>query len=125
MKSNKKGYNWPDLPDGAKIFPGCEMPLLQSPAIDMYDTDDERVLLIDLPGSRTLEYIHLKQSGTCLIIGGNVVREYDAEVVEWHWNERFNGPFQRIVPIPFPFSANDITCFFQNGILEIRIAKGT
>lgn len=85
------------------------------PLIDIYLTDEEVLVIVDLPGYRK-EEIQLSVSGTKLLIKGNNHRAMPGEPLQ---QERYHGAFERIIELPEPTYPNLIHAKFHNGLLFI------
>ncbi|WP_163538700.1 Hsp20/alpha crystallin family protein [Gracilibacillus sp. YIM 98692] len=132
MKRNSGKFSWSKLPDEAKDVLGEEfwsdfqnLFPKNGPNVDLYETQTEGTLLLDLPGLHSIEDIDLKKNGTNLIITGNIpdltpkTKDKPKQII----NERFTGPFERSIPIPFSFSTQHVSAKYMNGLLEIRLGK--
>src|SRR5690606_15801695 len=95
----------------------------KGPLIDLYETADGGIILVELPGLPAIHDIKMKQSGMNLILIGNIPSFVPEGNVKNSINERFTGPFERRIPIPFAFSAQDVTARYENGLLEIKLRK--
>lgn len=85
------------------------------PAIDLYMTDLEIILLADLAGYRK-EHLHVSVSGTKLLLKGTMPALIPVKPIH---QERRSGDFQRIVELPEPASSSEIRAKFENGLLMV------
>lgn len=91
------------------------------PVLDAYEIDGRMVLRLELPG--------LQRADVALSVGENLVvvkgeREFRAEPgATVLAKERFYGPFERWVPLPFRVKAEVADARFQDGVLEVRLER--
>ena len=95
------------------------------PLIDILEGEEEVVVVIELPGV-TKENMELGLSGNILTIKGKV-NPVNPQLTIRH-TERFNGDFQRQIPLPDTVSPNQLSAKFWNGLLFVsyqrKIEKG-
>lgn len=93
-----------------------------APPLDIYETKDDLVVAVELPGVREKD-VQLSLVGDTLSLRG--VRQPDAEVREenYHRIERWSGPFERHVQLPIPVQADRVRASYRDGVLEIRLPK--
>ena len=92
------------------------------PALDVWETDDELVLAVDLPGIDE-ENVTIEVDDGVLTVTGQ--RERTAEVKQEHFArfERRYGTFSRSVTLPAGIAEGDIKAAFKAGVLEIHVPK--
>ena len=93
-----------------------------SPAIDMYQTDNEVVVKAALPGFKPDE-VQINVTGEVLTIRGEVKHEEEKKDKSWHIHEQRWGSFERSVRLPTGVIADKAKAEFQNGILTITLPK--
>jgi HSP20 family protein len=93
-----------------------------SPAIDMYQTDNEVVVKAALPGLRADE-VQINVTGDILTLRGEVKHEEEKKDKSWHIREHRWGSFERSVRLPTGVIADKAQADFQNGILTITLPK--
>lgn len=93
-----------------------------APPIDVYETRDQLVVAVELPGVEEKE-IHLSMTGDVLSLRGQ--RGITAQVPQenYHRIERWSGTFERHVQLPIPVQADKIRASYRDGVLEIRLPK--
>jgi len=93
-----------------------------APPIDVYETREQLVVAVELPGVREKD-IHLSMTGDVLSLRGQ--RSIAAEVPQesYHRIERWSGTFERHVQLPIPVQADKIRANYRDGVLEIRLPK--
>jgi HSP20 family protein len=90
------------------------------PRTDIYLTDLQVIILIELPGFRK-EDVQLFVSGNQLVIKGNC--KLPIIPVITIQNERMYGEFQRTVELPEPTEGKNITARFDNGLLILSYIR--
>ena len=92
------------------------------PAVDMYQTDDEVVVRVALPGFKADE-VHINVTGDVLTLRGEMKREEENQDKAWHIREHRSGSFERSIPLPTDVRADQANADFENGILSITLPK--
>ncbi len=95
---------------------------LSSPAIDMYQTDDEVVVKAALPGFKA-DDVQINVTGEVLSIRGELKHEEEKKDKAWHIREHRCGSFERSVALPTDVVADKAQADFDNGILTITLPK--
>ncbi|XJZ25735.1 Hsp20/alpha crystallin family protein [Bacillota bacterium Lsc_1132] len=85
------------------------------PLIDLYMTELEIIVLVDLAGYKK-ENLHVSVSGTKLLLKGTFPSLIPVKPIH---QERQSGDFQRIIELPEPASSNEIRAKFENGLLMV------
>jgi HSP20 family protein len=90
-----------------------------NPAVDVIETEESWVLLVDLPGVER-EGLQVRLDGTRLTISGDKpsLRSGRARV-----SERESGPFSRDFLLPFQVNAEGIKAKLENGVLEVTLPR--
>jgi HSP20 family protein len=90
------------------------------PRTDIYLTDSQVIILIELPGFRK-EDVQLFVSGNQLVVKGNC--KLPMIPVVTIQNERMYGEFQRTIELPEPTEGKNIKARFDNGLLILSYMK--
>ena len=94
-----------------------------TPRADLYETSEEFVVTLELPGVER-EEIEIVVEGLYLSLSG-VRPEPPAEgCMRWHQMEIAHGPFERVVALPQEADTERITAIYEDGFLTIRIPRG-
>ena len=93
-----------------------------TPAMDMYQTDDEIVVKASLPGIKADE-VQINITGDVLTLKGEVKHEEEKNDKAWHIREQRWGSFQRSVALPTNVVSDKAKAEFENGILVITLPK--
>ena len=95
---------------------------LSAPAVDMYQTDDEVVVKVALPGFKADE-VQINVTGDVLTLRGELKREEDKKDKAWHIREHRWSSFERSIALPTAVTADRANADFENGILTITLPK--
>lgn len=94
----------------------------QYPPVNVYQQDEDYLLVVELPGMRADE-VELTVSGGILTMKG---MRRDPEGIaddRFRRRERFRGPWQRSLSLPEGIEEERLSAEFANGILKIRLPK--
>jgi HSP20 family protein len=91
------------------------------PAIELYETKDDLVATVELPGMNEKD-IQLSITGDVLTIKGErAVTSSEHENV--YRSERWYGKFERSLPLPIPVQASKVKATYRDGVLTINLPK--
>ena len=93
-----------------------------SPAIDMYQTDNEVIVKAAVPGLKADE-VQINVTGDVLTIKGESKHEEEKKNQSWHIREQRWGAFERSVTLPTGVIPDRAKADFENGILTITLPK--
>jgi HSP20 family protein len=93
-----------------------------SPAIDMYQTDNDVVVKVALPGFKA-DDVQINVTGDLLTIRGEMKHEEEQKDKSWHIREHRWGSFERSVSLPTNVVSDKAQAEFDNGILTITLPK--
>jgi HSP20 family protein len=93
-----------------------------SPAIDMYQTDNDVVVKAALPGIKA-EEVQINVTGDILTLRGEMKHEEEKKDRSWHIREQRWGAFERSVRLPTTVLSEKAKADFDNGILTITLPK--
>lgn len=96
---------------------------IQGPRIDLYDTDEEVIMEVELPGVASPDQFHLRLHKDVLFISGKLERCHSVEEERLIQSERFVGCFQRKIKIPVQICSAEIKAQFRHGLLTVRLRK--
>ena len=106
---------WPDSGRQSQLFSGW------TPALDLYQNNDNFVAIVELPGMRKEDIEISLQDGT-LIIGGERKEETGQENAAAR-TERFTGKFRRSITLPTRVDVNKVSATYKDGILTVTLPK--
>jgi HSP20 family protein len=95
---------------------------LWSPAADVYETSDEVILSVELPGVR-LEDVHLEALDGKLRVSGVRRADERVEPKQFVRMERIYGNFSRDFPVPASLDSSRIKATLKSGILRVVAPK--
>ena len=99
----------------AQLFSGW------TPALDLYQTNDDIVALIELPGMRK-EDIEISLHDGMLTISGER-KDETPEGEKTARTERFVGKFRRSISLPTRVDANKVNATYKDGLLTVTLPK--
>lgn len=91
-----------------------------SPALDLYQNNDNLVAQIELPGMRK-EDIEISLHDGTLTIAGERKIESNRENVQR--SERYVGKFRRTITLPTRVEPNNVSASYRDGILTVTLPK--
>ena len=97
-----------------------------APAIDVYETKDDLVITVELPGVKEKD-VHLSVVGDVLSLRGQRIQEGEIREENYHRIEhrieRWSGNFERHVQLPIPVQTDKVHATYRDGVLEVRLPK--
>ena len=93
-----------------------------SPAVDIYETENELVLKADLPDVETQD-VNVRVENQTLTLSGHRKFEKNDAVKGYHRIERSYGNFTRSFAVPNTFDTENIAASFKNGVLTVKLPK--
>jgi HSP20 family protein len=102
--------------------PSAMMERAWAPPVDMYETKNEIVLAVELPGLNEKD-IRLSITGDLLTIQGE--RQWSDETREaGHCRqERWFGKFERAISLPIPVETGQVKATYRDGVLTVKLPK--
>ncbi len=98
---------------------GCYMPV-----VDILESKGYVVVRAELPGVNR-EDITIEIEGDVLLLRGERKFEKEVEHENYHRMECSYGTFQRAFTLPELIRKEEVTAQFEQGVLEIRMPKGS
>ena len=92
------------------------------PAVDLVETADEVLVLVNLPGVDP-DSIDLQVVGNMLTINGETPKCDAGEDETAHLSERGCGPFSRSLPMPVSVNPESVSAEVNQGVLTIKLSK--
>jgi HSP20 family protein len=93
-----------------------------SPAVDIYETENELVLKADLPDIDS-KSIDVRVENQTLTLRGERKFEKDENVKGYHRIERSYGEFVRSFAVPSTVDTERVQADYKNGVLTITLPK--
>ena len=110
-----EGPFWPNTGRQAQLFNGW------TPALDLYQTNDDVVAVIEIPGMRKEDIEISLQDGVLTIAGERKGESADGD--KNARTERFVGKFRRSVSLPTRVDVNKVNANYKDGILTVTLPK--
>ncbi len=105
-------------------FPQVQFTLTTwSPAVDVYETAEEYVVIVELPGVDP-EALTVSLEDHELRVRGEKTSTHRSSGVRTHRLEIATGPFERTVRLPGPVASEGVRAHYSRGVLEVRLPKG-
>jgi HSP20 family protein len=92
------------------------------PALDIWETDDEVVYALDLPGIPE-DKISVELDDGALTITGERERTTEESQERFYRFERRYGTFSRTFGVPQGVEENDVRAEYNDGVLEVHVKK--
>lgn len=105
---------WEDL---ARVIPSF------GPRLDAFETDEQIMIVAEIPGIDSPDCIQVKLKGNRLMIKGKIERNYPVREKDLFQSERFSGSFKREIYLPSPVDQRSISAHYVHGLLHIRLDK--
>ena len=92
-----------------------------TPPLDLYQTNDNVVALLEVPGMRKEDINISLHDGMLTIAGERKSQSIDGENAER--SERFSGKFRRSISLPTRVDAGKVSAAYKDGILVVTLPK--
>ena len=106
---------WSNFGRSGQLFSGW------SPALDVYQNNDNVVAVVELPGIHKAEIEISLHDGTLTISGERKKESSNGEQSER--SERYVGRFRRSVTLSTRVDANKVSATYRDGILTVTLPK--
>ena len=93
-----------------------------SPALDLYESGDHFVAVVELPGMRK-DAIDISLHDGALTISGERKRESNNNGETAQRTERYVGTFRRSFALPTRVDPSKVSATYQDGILKVTLPK--
>ena len=90
--------------------------------MDMNETPDEVIILAEIPGVDK-DDLDVEISSKAVRIRGDRFARHCSDNATYRLAEIQYGKFERILFLPAPIDPEVVSAAYQNGLLEIRLAK--
>lgn len=107
---------------GSPTSTASRMDRMWMPVVDLYETQDNVVVELELPGVREKD-IALSITGDVLTVKGE--RQFDEQRNSGNslYIERAWGKFERSIRLPMPVDAGRVKATYRDGVLEVKLPK--
>jgi HSP20 family protein len=93
-----------------------------SPALDLYESGDHFVAVVELPGMPK-DAIDISLHDGALTVSGERKRERDTNGDTAQRTERYVGTFRRSIALPTRVDPSKVSATYQDGILKVTLPK--
>ena len=93
-----------------------------APDMDVYETDDEVVIEVEIPGIDRKD-VKITVEENILKISGEKKVEREQKGKNYYYVERSAGKFERAIRLPDYVDVEKIKAEYKNGVLTIRVPK--
>jgi HSP20 family protein len=93
-----------------------------TPPVDMYETKDEVVVRVELPGVDEKD-IRLSITGDLLTIQGERQWSDETRDAAHYRQERWFGKFERALSLPIPVETGQVKATYRDGVLTVKLPK--
>lgn len=93
-----------------------------APTVDLFETDDEYVLELDLPGFSREDIEITVEQGMLTVSGQRPEHERNGNVT-YHVRERTTARFSRSFSLPRGVDTDDVKAEFSDGVLTVNLPK--
>ena len=107
---------WSSFARTGQLFTGW------SPALDLYQSNDNVIAVVELPGMRK-EDIEISLHDGTLTISGERKREDSSNGDKAERTERYVGTFRRSIALPTRVDAGKVSATYRDGILTVTLPK--
>ncbi|MEM2896476.1 MAG: Hsp20/alpha crystallin family protein [Candidatus Bathyarchaeia archaeon] len=105
-----------------EVIERVAIPSLEEPLVDVYEANDEVVIVVDLPGVRK-EEISINATEDTIEIEAELKKAEKMEKPSYIKQERKYGRFYRKISLPVKVKPEHAKSKYENGILEVRLPK--
>jgi HSP20 family protein len=107
---------WSSFARTGQLFTGW------SPALDLYQSNDNVIAVVELPGMRK-EDIEISLHDGTVTISGERKRENSSDGDKAERTERYIGRFRRSIALPTRVDAGKVSATYRDGILTVTLPK--
>ena len=114
----EKMFGAPSRPGAATLFGDAGW----RPSLDLYETSDELIILVDLAGIKPKE-VEVLVEGDTMRLRGKRCRPTDKNINRVHHMEIDFGPFSNSFRLPVPIDPEAASSTYRDGFLVINLPK--
>jgi len=107
---------WSSFARAGQLFSGW------SPALDLYQSNDNVIAVVELPGMRK-EDIEISLHDGIVTISGERKREGSSNGEKTERTERYTGTFSRSITLPTRVDGKKVSVSYRDGILTVTLPK--
>lgn len=106
----------------SRLRPFSDREFLLAPDVDVSETDNEVIVVADLPGLEEKD-INIEMSNNMLRISGEKKIDREEKGKNFHRIERISRSFNRSIQIPADINNDNVQANFKNGVLTVTLPK--
>lgn len=95
--------------------------MIQQPRANLYESENELICAIFLPGIKKVEDIHLTIDERTIEVSGTSNLEYNG--FRLNQEEIYQGEFKRVMELPYPVRQDKSEASYQRGILTVHLYR--
>ncbi|GMA64362.1 Hsp20/alpha crystallin family protein [Alicyclobacillus fastidiosus] len=104
--------------------PGFNSNKWQFPHVDLYETANDLVAVLEVPGLQSASDVSISVDVQKLYIKGSINRSYaNIPRNQLHLSELHQGVFEREISLPLPVLRDEVRAEYRNGLLNIMMRK--
>jgi HSP20 family protein len=107
-----------------RAFEDAGMTAAATPAADVYETETEFVVELEVPGYDEKE-LQVEVTDHRLCVKGERAEEKEKKEKAFHLHERLEKSFERRFTLPTEADLEKTQATFKKGVLEVHVAKAT
>jgi HSP20 family protein len=107
-----------------RAFEDAGMTAAATPAADVYETESEFVVELEVPGYDEKE-LQVEVTDHTLCVKGERAEEKEKKENTFHLHERLEKSFERRFTLPTEADLEKTQASFTKGVLEVHVAKAT
>jgi HSP20 family protein len=107
--------SWSGFGRAGQLFTGW------SPALDLYESGDHLIAVVELPGMHKKDIDISLHDGTLTISGERKGESTNGEKAQR--TERYVGTFRRSIALPIRVDAGKVSASYEDGILKVTLPK--
>jgi HSP20 family protein len=92
------------------------------PAADIYETKDDYVFKLEVPGLNK-DDLNVELKDHTLLIKGEKKEEKEVKKDDYHRIESYSGTFSRSFVLPKDIDSKKVNASLKDGVLELRVPK--
>jgi HSP20 family protein len=97
-------------------------PMVWEPAVDIYETEKEIVVVLELAGVRQ-EEIKVAIERNVLVVKGERKETSARSRKSYYQMEIHRGSFEKVITLPSPVDSGQTKAFYEEGLLRIVLPK--
>jgi HSP20 family protein len=105
-----------------RLFPNLVLSPAFAPATDVYETSDEVVFELEVPGFAEKE-LRIEVVDHALVVKGERKAEAEKSEKDFRLQERLESTFERSFALPSEADGEHVKAVYGNGLLTLRVPK--